>query len=204
MDSGAINTLYREEMRRLLWFRGSMDATRNLSVFIVAGMAYVMFGLPETSSHLVAFIGSLTVFALLIFESRTCQFAENSEVRVREIEANYLAPAIDASAHPEEGWENRLAADLANMRPMMSFIEAFAARIYRNYFLIFIALDACWFSKLYLYPHPVASWSEFVHRADLGFVPGWLVLGVVVPVWGSYILLIIWLRGKYNGREPRY
>jgi len=205
MPDNALEMLYAEEMRRALSWRGAMDWTRNLSVLIVAGMAFVAFGL-NGSSHLVLFLGSLSIFALLIFESRMHQFAETSEHRLREIERSYFAPALDVGVSPAPSWRERLARSLASPRPEVGFIEAFAARVSRNYFLIFIALDACWFSKLYVDPKPAASWTEFQHRADLGFVPGWLILLVVVPVWGSYIALIVWLwlKEKYLGRAARY
>jgi uncharacterized membrane protein len=203
MSDVAIDTLYTQELRRVLAWRRSLDATRNLAVGIVAAMALVAFGFQE-SSHLVLFLGSLTVFALAIFESRMYQFAEVSEERLRDIEQKYFGPLLDPSLQPTAGWREALAKSLAAGGTGVSFIEAFAARVLRNYFLIFLALDACWFSKLYLYPNPAPGLSEFVHRADLGFVPGWLVLSVVVPVWGSYIALIVWLLGKYSGRERRY
>jgi uncharacterized membrane protein len=202
-DDGALLSLYREEVAQALSFRRALELTRNLSIAIVAGMALVVFGLPE-ASHLVLFLGSLSVFALALIEARSHRFAEVREQRVRAIERNYFAPGLDPSLVPEPGWREELARGLARFTLQVSFLEAFAVRIKQNYFLIFIALDACWFSKLYLYPAPALSFHEFVQRADLGLVPGLLVLSVVVPVWGSYIGLIVWLIGKQSGREQSY
>jgi len=198
-----IATLYSVEMRRLLWWRQVIETSRNLSVFIVAGMAFVAFGFPS-SSHLVLYLGSTSVFLLLIFESRTYRYAEASERRVRELEKNILAPALDAVVQAESGWAAHLAQGLVGNSVQVSFLEALAMRVYKAYFIIFVALDICWFSKLYLYPQPAAGWSEFIHRADMGFFPGWLVLLVIVPVWTSYVILIIWVRKKQKGREPHY
>ena len=203
MSDDPIGALYAQEVRRVLAWRRGLDATRNLAIGIVAAMALVAFGLQD-SSHLVLFLGSLTVFALAIFESRMYQFAEVSEQRLRDIEREHFGPLLDRSLQPTPGWREALGRGLSAAGPGVSFIEAFAARILRNYFLIFLALDACWFLKLYLYPDPAASLGELVRRADLGVLPGWLVLSVVVPVWGSYIGLVIWLLGKHSGREPRY
>lgn len=203
MDDATLLAFYDQEVKRVLFFRRAMDLTRNLAIAIVAGMALVVFGLPE-ASHLVLFLGSLTVFTLALIETRSYRFADVSERRVRTVEQNYFARALDPSLAPAPGWKEELAKGLAHFALQIGFLEAFAVRILHNYFLIFLALDACWFSKLYLYPAPASSLQSFVHRADLGFVPGPLVLSVVVPVWGSYIVLVVWLLGKQSGREQRY
>jgi uncharacterized membrane protein len=201
----ALDSFYAEEVRRALSWREAMERTRDLSVVIVAGMAFIAFGLTG-STHLVLFLGSLAIFALLIFEARMFRFSELSEQRLRQIEENYFAPALDPALTPVSNWREVLAKSLVSTEPAVGFIEAFATRIARNYFIIFLALDVCWFSKLYLDPTPATSWSAFEHRADLGILPGWAVLLVVVPVWGSYIALIIWLwlKNKYLGRVARY
>jgi uncharacterized membrane protein len=203
LDTQALLSLYREDIAQMLSFRSSMELTRNLAIGIVAGMALVVFGLPG-ASHLVLFLGSLTVFALALIETRAYRFAQVYESRVRQVEQNYFAPMLDPSLVPAADWQAEFARGFSRFTLAVGFLEGFAVRIKHNYFLIFLALDACWFAKLYLYPAAALSFQEFVHRADLGFVPGLLVLSVVVPVWGSYIVLIVWLIGKQSGREPSY
>lgn len=196
--------IYSEQMHQLLSLRRSMDATRNLSVFIIAGMAYFTFGLAETSSHLILILGSLTVFALQVFEARAHQFAETAEQRIREIEKNALAPSLDPSLQPETGWEQRLAQGLVKPSLGVGYVYAFAARAWKNYFLIFLTLDVCWFSKLYLYPHPAASWSEFLSRPGFGIVPGWFFYAFAASFWVLYIYLAVWYLLKHKGLEARY
>jgi uncharacterized membrane protein len=203
LDTQALLSLYQEDVAQVLSFRSGMDLTRNLAIGIVAGMALVTFGLP-LASHLVLFLGSLTVFALALIETRTYRFPQVYERRVRQVEQSYFAPTLDPSLVPAADWRIELARRFSRLTLEVGFLEAFAVRIKHNYFLIFLALDACWFSKLYLYPTAALSFQEFVHRADLGFVPGLLVLSVVLPVWGSYIALIVWLLGKQSGREESY
>lgn len=200
-----IQTLYAEETRRSLSWRTAMDWTRNLSVLIVAGMAFVAFGL-NGSTHYVLFFGSLAVFALLIFEARMHRFAQAPEDRLREIEKNYFAPALDVGVSADASWRERLAKSLLSTAPSVGFIEAIAARVSKNYFVIFLALDSCWLSKLYLDPRPATSLVEFWHRVDFGFVPGWAILLFLVPFWGSLVGLTVWfrLKEKYLGREVRY
>lgn len=202
-DDGTLLPLYREEVAQALSFRRALELTRNVAIAIVAGMALVVFGLPE-ASHLVLFFGSLCVFALALVEARTHRFAQVREHRLRAIERNYFAPSLDPSLVPEPGWRDELARGLANSPLHVGFLEALAVRIKLNYFLIFIALDSCWLSKLYLYPAPAQSFHEFAQRADLGLVPGLLVLAFLPLFWGSFIALIVWLIGKQSGREQSY
>lgn len=44
MKDLSFENLYEGEMKRLLWYRRSRDATRKLSVLALAGMAYFAFG----------------------------------------------------------------------------------------------------------------------------------------------------------------
>jgi uncharacterized membrane protein len=187
-----INLLFKEESNNLLTLRQQMETTRNLSTLIVAAMAIITFAFSDTS-QLVLFLGSLSVFALLIFESRIFRDYDNSLKKIHFIQTNYIF-AVKNAEHPNEKF-------YFEEFKLISFAEAFAVRIYKNYLIIFFALDACWFSKLYLFPVAADGWSEFVKRAELGFVPGTLILGVVAIVWITYIVLIIWLKKKYKGKE---
>lgn len=187
-----INMFFKEESNNLLTFRQQMETTRNLSTLIVGAMAIMTFAFSDTS-HLVLFLGSLSVFALLIFESRIFIDYDNSLKKIHFMQTNYIL-AANNSEHPDEKL-------YFEEFKRIKFVEAFAVRIYKNYLIIFFALDACWFSKLYLYPKAADGWSEFINRAELGFVPGILIFGVVAIVWITYFALIIWLKKKYKGKE---
>ena len=187
-----INLLFKEESSNLLSLRQQMESTRNLSTLIVAAMAIMTFAFSD-SSQLILFLGSLSVFALLIFESRIYRDYDVSMKKVLSIQDKYIFTDNETELSNER--------ILSEVFEPVSFIEAFAVRIYKNYLIIFFALDACWFSKLYLFPDAADSWSEFVERAGLGFVPGLFILAVVGVVWITYFILIIWLKKKYKGKE---
>jgi uncharacterized membrane protein len=195
-----IDDFYTQEVRRLLSYRHSMEMTRNLSVMALAGMAYFAFGFPEKSSHLILILGSLIIFLFQVFESCTSQHAETSAYRVRQIENNVLIPALDPSAKAEEGWEKDLAVSLGSPKPVMNFFYAFSGRIWKGYFIIFLTLDVCWFSKLYLFPHTAASWTEFVGRLEFGALPGWVFLAFPALFWLTYTTLTILFLKKYKGK----
>ena len=204
MNESVVPKIYTDELNRVLAFRRAMDTTRNLSVLVVAGMAYVAFGLPQTSSHLVLILGSLIVFLFQLFETRTSQFAETSEDLVRNIEKNFLAPSVDSSIGAVDGWEQQIAESLSEFKLSVGFLDAFAERVFKSYFLIFLTLDLCWFSKLYLFPEPASTWTDFVQRLDFGVVPGGAFIVFAGAFWIAYLTLAAVFVIKNKGSEIRY
>jgi len=189
MNENLISQLYHESVKQELATKRSMEMTSNLSVFIIAGMMYFIFGFPESSSHLVAIIGSLTVFVLQIFEARIYMKNYTYRKRVDEIEETLLKQKEipDAAVHYSGAGVN--------------FVYAFAATAWKNYILIFLTLDACWFAKLYLFPFPAASWSEFLSRPQSGFLPGWFFFAFAGVFWIIYISLGIWYKIKSKSEK---
>jgi xanthine/uracil permease len=60
----------------------------------------------------------------------------------------------------------------------ISVWEAIGRRLRRNYVWIFALLALSWNLKVYLYPVPAKSFDEFILRAQVGLVPGWIVFAV--------------------------
>lgn len=179
------------ELERVLAWRRSLDGLRNLAVGMLTAMIIATFALPA-SGHLVIFFGSLALFAVMIFEARAFQHADAAEARLADLERHAVAPALDPTLTPDPELAARLAESLGRVAPRMRFLEAIAGRIHDNYAAIFLALDATWVSKIYLDPAPATSFSQFVHRADLGLVPGWFVLSFLIPFWGTFVVLSVW------------
>ncbi len=192
---GEWSTLYAEEMKRLRWWKSGMDTTRNIAVAILFGMIFVAFGFSEVTSHRVPYFGSLAVFALVLFEVRLFRFYAVTETRVRLLERNVVAPALDSDMTAEAGWQKQLAESYIRP-PMPGFFEAIAFRIYKNYFILFLALDTSWLSKVYLAPEPPASLTEFVHRLDLGIFVGWATLAFMAVFWTLFVVAVLWVRTK--------
>jgi uncharacterized membrane protein len=187
--------IYTEEMKRLLWCKSAMDMTRNLAVLILFGMILIMFGFIEPTSHRVPYFGSLAVFALVIFETRLFRHFAVNEYRVQLLERNFVAPTLDNDMKPDKNWEKLLAESYDfPMKP--NFLESIAFRIYKNYFILFLALDTSWLAKIYLYPQPAASFHEFVHRLDLGFFLGIYTLIFMTVFWLLFVYAMFWVNKK--------
>ncbi len=192
--------IYSEEMKRMLWSKSGLDITRNISVAVLFGMIFISFGFTEPTSHRVPYFGSLAVFALVIFETRLFRYFSITEQRVRLIEKNFIAPMFDSQVKYEQNWEQQLSKSYTDpYKP--SFLESIAYRIYKNYFIIFLALDTSWLSKLYLYPAPAKGFSEFVHRLDLGFFPGWATIAFMSLFWVLFVVALIFIAGRKKRKE---
>jgi uncharacterized membrane protein len=193
MDTNFFTEVYSKLVRQHIHYEGYIDKTRNLSVFIIAGMMYFIFGFPQTSSHLIAILGSVTVFVLQIFQSKA--FGNNLSVQkdLRLLEEKYLSESA-ASGSMLQAFQNR------SVKPV-KFIHSFAATTFKDYILIFLALDVCWFAKLYLYPYAAQSWSEFFNRPAFGFLPGWFFFAFAAGFWLTYFSLAIWYKTTQSKNE---
>ncbi len=196
MENNELVPVYEQSVKRLVSTEKAMNTTRNLSVFIVAGMMYFIFGFPQTSSHLIAILGSLTIFVLQIFESRIYQMNYKYNRIVTLIENVLSGKLTDFQDGPMES--------LNALTPPVSFVYAFAATTWKNYILIFLTLDVCWFSKLYLFPVAAASWSEFFNRPAFGFLPGWFFYAFAGAFWIIYFTLGIWYKLKSKNEKLNY
>lgn len=192
-------TLYAAETKQLLWSKRGMDATRNAAVFILFAMIAVSFGLGEATGHRVPYFGSLAVFALVLFEARLFRTSVAGEHRVQLLEQNFL-PSLFNQPPLQTDWRQRLAESYAHP-PKPSFLEALAGRIYKNYFLIFLALDTSWLAKVYLSPAPAQSFAEFVHRLDLGFFSGWITVGFMSLFWISFTAALLKIRSAKKHKD---
>lgn len=193
-------TIYSEEMKRLLWSKSGMDMTRNIAVVILFGMTFISFGFAEPTSHRVPYFGSLAVFALVLFETRMFRYYSVSEQRVGLLERNFIAPLFDPGIKPQPDWEQVLAGTYTT--PFIPpFFEAIAFRIYKNYFILFMALDAAWLSKVYLYPAPAKGLSEFVHHLDLGFFSGWATVAFMSLFWILFVIALVWVKANKAKKE---
>ncbi len=191
MNENFLTELYRKLIEQNINYEKSMDTTRNLSVFIIAGMMYFIFGFPQTSSHLIAILGSVTVFVLQIFESVANGKNLDVERKIKIIESNFFQTTnVDS---------NKLKQDFDNTPKLISnFVFNFSATTFKNYILIFLTLDICWFSKLYLFPTAASSWSEFFNRPAFGFLPGWFFYAFAGLFWITYFSLAIWYKITLN------
>lgn len=197
LSSGEFTTalvhLYRAETTRANTWRRRLDMTTNWAV-VTTGLA-ISFALggPESERHGVLVLMSLLVTFFLLLEARRYRHYDIWQTRVHLLDSHFFAPLLEPEgASPSPQWRRWLAADLRQPQYHISFAEALGWRLRRNYVWLYVTYLITWFIKVTIHPQALESLEEFVARAALGPVPGWvmLLLGVVFNgTWLGVVLL---------------
>ena len=189
-----VNTLahfHRAEMGRMSDWRGRIDRTSNWAITVVAGMLSISLSTPS-SHHGVLLFAMLLVFLLLWIEARRYRFFDIYRARVRQFERHYFAQIFDPRPGLSGAWPELLAQSLREPSFQLSHWMAMSRRLRRNYIWMFLILLFAWILKITsprlqdeAVPLELAhSFAAVIRNADLGPVPGWMVIACVVAFFG--------------------
>jgi uncharacterized membrane protein len=171
----AMAHFYRGEVQRSNTWRNRLDTTTNWAVLTAGATLSFVFS-SAGNPHFVIPINSILVAIFLVMEARRYRYYEIWSSRVRVIETGYLAQMLAPDSVPRDNqWASHLAADLLTPNFTISEWEAIGRRLRRNYLWIFALLALSWNLKVYLHPEPARNFEEFLQRAQVGLVPGWIV-----------------------------
>ncbi|KAF0677535.1 DUF2270 domain-containing protein [Profundibacterium mesophilum] len=177
-EIGALSHLYRGEVYRSTIWRTRLDTSTNWAVVTLGIALTISFAAPEASPLPLVLVGVLIVFFLML-EARRYRFFNVWRARCRWLETHFFAPMLhDGDLHMEEGWQKILAEDYWTPHYHVSMRTALGRRIRRNYLWILLIQAAAYVGKLLVHPKPVESLSQFISRAEVGPVPGIVVLGL--------------------------
>lgn len=177
-EMGVIAHLYRGEIYRSTLWRTRLDTTTNWSVVTLGVALSIAYSSPQASPLPLVLVGIL-IFFFLMLEARRYRYFNVWRARCRWMELHFLAPMLtEGDLHLEEGWQNRLAEDYRHPTYHVSFWTAVGRRIRRNYFWILLIQTLAYLGKLMVHPVPLESVGQFLERASIGPLPGWMVLGV--------------------------
>jgi len=166
---------YRGEVQRSNVWRTRLDTTTYWAVFTSAATLSFAFS-SANNPHFLIPINSILVAIFLVMEARRYRYYEIWASRVRVIETGYFAQMLAPESVPrDQEWASHLASDLLTPHFTISEKEALGRRLRRNYIWIFMLLALSWNLKVYMYPAPAANLDEFLQRATVGLVPGWIV-----------------------------
>src|SRR4028118_1867372 len=169
---------YRGEIQRSNIWRNRLDATTNWAVITAGAPLSFVFSSPD-NPHFAIPINTILVSIFLFMEARRYRYYEVWANRVRIIETGYFAPMLSHQAMPpDKEWAEHISADLLAPHFTISEWEAVGRRLRSNYLWIFVLLALSWALKVYLHPFPAPNSDTFINRAQVGLVPGWMVIAV--------------------------
>jgi uncharacterized membrane protein len=185
----ALVHLYRAEAARANTWRIRLDTTTNWAVVTTGVAISFALGGPESERHGVILLTSLLVTFFLLLESRRYRHYDIWQTRVHLLESDFFAPLLEPEAStPHPNWQRLLAADLQRPQYHISFAEALGWRLRRNYVWLYVTHLITWFIKVAIHPAAISSFEDFVARAALGPLPGWLMLSLGVLFNGTLVV----------------
>lgn len=193
-EIGALAHLYRAEVYRSTTWRQRLDMTTNWAV-VSTGIALSVSFASESSSPLpIVLVGMLTVMFLLL-EARRYRYFSVWKFRARMLEITNFVPMLrgqGATIPQDRG--TALSDDYLRPRHRISTLRALGRRIRRNYGWIFMIQGIAYFAKIAIHPTDAKTWEEFVDRAHVGQIPGWVCLVIGICCHLVWIVLAIYTK----------
>jgi uncharacterized membrane protein len=202
---GALAHLYRGEVYRSTVWRTRLDNTTNWAV-VTLGIAISITFSSRDASPLPLLLAGVLCIVFLIFEARRYRYFNVWRARARWMEKNFYAPMLRGEdVKPDADWRQVLARDYCEPRHHITFARAIGRRLRRNYIWILGIQTVAYYGKITIDPTPVTSLSELVQRANLGPIPGELMLlaGVIFTGgWLGFATVTFFLdRAKHGARR---
>ena len=188
----ALSHLYRAEVYRATAWRNRLDTTTNWAVVTLGVALSITFATPSASPLPLVLVGILIIFFLAL-ETRRYRYYNVWNTRARWLETHFFAPMLrDGDLHMEENWQQVLAKDYWQMHFHISYFTAMGRRIRRNYLWILLIQTASYVGKIIVHPTPIESFEQFFQRADVGPLPGEVVLLMGLIYIVSWTGITIW------------
>ncbi|MGL4609752.1 MAG: DUF2270 domain-containing protein [Trueperaceae bacterium] len=196
-DANTVNSLihlYRGELGRMVSYRARLDTTTNWSIVTTAAIGTFAFG-DRGVSHVVLLFALFLNYFFLHLETRRFRIYELSHQRVRVLERYFYGEMLGQPS--EEGWRERLAQYLKHPQSPVNQLNALGWRIRRNYSWIYGAVLLAWLMKLSTIA-PVFSLGQIVRTANIGLIPGSVVMTIVAVFY--MILTVLAVRASLEHR----
>lgn len=154
----------------------------------------ITFSSAEASPLPLLLVGVLVLFFLAL-EARRYRYFNVWRARSRWLETHFYAPMLkDGDLHTEDDWQSTLAQDYLEPVFHISYATALARRVRRNYLWILLIQGLAYVGKLLIHPIAAKDFTTFVDRADIGPVPGEIILGIGVVYCLAGVCLSVWVK----------
>lgn len=176
---------YRGEMGRTTSWRTRIDRTTNWAVVLTATLLTWAFS-GESRPHYILLIGIVMVTVFLGIEARRYRVYDIWRSRIRILEENVFANALDPEGVEQSNWRELLSDDFREPTVKTPVIEAVSRRLRRVYFALISVLVVAWLVRLTVF---ATTATGIVGTATVGQVPGEVVLGSVGVYYASGLVL---------------
>ena len=178
--------LYRGEVDRAVNWRARLDSTTNWTVTIIAGILAYAFSSGDVS-HSILLVAMLIGNVFLIVEARRFRRYDVWRSRVRSLQENLFANALDPSEGVEQrDWRRQLSEDYRRPRTKMPLRNALSHRLRRVYLPLQTGLVLVWLFRLSGDDVPI------LEAAAVQSTPGWLVVAFVLGTYLCLLALAVW------------
>lgn len=190
---------YRGEMDQATTWRQRLDRATTWAVTVIAAILTWAFSSADRP-HYILLIGMLIVTVFLGIEARRYRDYDVYRSRIRMLEQNLFANALDPSRGVEHtDWRAELAEDYRRPTLKVSLGEALANRLRRVYLALLGVLLAAWVFRVTAF----APRQDWLSTASIASVPGAVVVGAVATFHVAVLAVAFWPRERHAKGEFR-
>ena len=193
---------YRGEVQRAYTWRTRLDRTTNWAILILSALITWTYSSANRPHELLLF-SMLFIAILWGIEARRYVFYNVWDSRIRVLEANFIAKALNPNEEvTSREWMKTLAEDLKKPSFKIPFWTGLAHRLRRIYFWLFSITLILWIGKLAMHPISTSDLSTMVSRAYIGSIDGIIVFSVIFLFYVFLILLAL-VGPKFEERKSK-
>ena len=190
---------YRGEMDEATTWRQRLDQATTWAVTVIAAILTWAFSNAD-NPHYILLIGIVIVTIFLGIEARRYRNYDVYRSRVRLLQQNLFANALDPSQGVEHpNWRAELSKDYRTPTLKVTFGEALANRLRRIYLALLGVLLAAWTFRITAFT-PREDWLA---TAGIAAVPGPVVVGAVATFAVASFGIAFWPRERHAKGEFR-
>lgn len=192
---------YRGEVAQMSTLLDRLDLTTDWAIALIAAMLALSFGSVDSPPYFLL-LGMTALLMFLVFDLRRYRTYDATRSRVRLIEENVFANALDPVGTIHRDWREELGEDLRKPTLKVSVREALSRRLKRVYLPLITVLLLAWLFRITIFVP-----GEYpLETAAVPGVPGAVVVAVVGVTYLGTLLLALWptprqAKGEFHGEE---
>lgn len=188
---------YRGEIDRVGTWRQRLDETTTWAVTLMAAILTWAFSSTD-NPHYILLIGMVVVTTFLGIEARRYRDYDVFRSRVRLIQENLFANALDPSQGVENhDWRAELSRDYRRPTLKVSLYEALANRLRSVYLALLGILLATWVFRITAF----APRQDWLVTAGIDRIPGTVVVAVVSAFYVVLLAVTFWPHERHAKGE---